>query len=142
MFGGVYAEATRVDGSRPGFHPVALALKGVGGQADAARTGAVEHGHPVGCPAVDVRLGSRQQEPPHTAFAAPERAEHAVAVAVILYRFLHTGYQYRVRTRLDERAVALFTRPSDRLLEQHRLPQIGEPVVAVEDVGVESGTGD
>ncbi len=58
-----------------------------------------------------------------------------------LHRFvqrpLNTSGEYRMWTAFDECRVAVLIRPSDRLLEQHRLAQIGEPVVTVEDRCVE-----
>ena len=45
------------------------------------------------------------------------------------------------RAAFHEVAVTMFMRPSDTLLEQHRLTQIGEPVVAIED-RVPTGAGD
>src|SRR6476620_172597 len=116
MFCDCDAETARVDESLPGFHPVALPLKAIGGQFNATCAGAVEHARPVGRFPEYVELCSRQQEPAHAAFVASKCPNHSVVVAILLQCFLHTDVQHWMRTGFNECAISMFVRPSDSLL--------------------------
>lgn len=47
-----------------------------------------------------------------------------------------------MRTDFKEGPITVFVRPPDSLFEQHRLPNIGEPVFAVEDRRVQPSARD
>ena len=63
-------------------------------------------------------------------------------IAVPVQRVLDGGRQNGIQAGFDERPVAVFIGPAHGMPDQRRLPQVREPVLAVEDRGVQGRAGD
>ncbi len=139
---GIDGPGRRGPGGGGRLGPEPLVLEGVGGQVDGPGTGAGEAGPPVDGRPAHVRLAQGQQHATRAALAPAERAGDGDLAFGGLGRVLHRARQHGVRADLDEEVVPLLQQCARGLLEPHRLPEIAEPVRAVEPGRVETAAGD
>ena len=126
-------------GRRGGLDPVALPLKGVGGQPHQLLTGIPQHRTPIHRSPSDPELGQRRAESLHSTIVAAQRPHHnrLARARRVVDRFLQRGAQHRVGADLDECAEALPEQRARNRLELNRPARVLVPVLRIQPGRVE-----
>ncbi len=123
--------ARDVGGAGRAVQPVAAALEGVRGQADALVAAAGEHGLPVGLHAVRPQLGEGGEEAARAALVAAQGADGGDLGVERAAGVLDGGGQHGVGAGLDEGGAAVADEGLDGVVEADGLAQVAEPVLGV-----------
>ncbi len=119
--------------------PVALTLPRVAGQHH-VRRGRSRDRRPVHVGARLEQRAERGEHRRHLRFAAAHGRQHRRTRFQVVDDLVDRGQQDGVRAQLHEHRRALDGELGDRITEQHRLAQVGGPVVGVERRAVEHAT--